>query len=235
MNSRVIFYGLVLAAWANLACAQTTDASAPAPSLYCTAKIPALCPVADKPGLPRVLLIGDSISIGYTLRVRQLLADVANVHRIPRNGGTTEIGLENLEQWLEGGKWDVIHVNFGIHDARLMPMGIPTTDINTYSNNIRTILERLKATGARVIWATSTPIPPDVVPPDHRWADITVYNKVANQIAQQEGVSIDDLYSVVKPQEAELQRPQNVHFNGNGWDVLARAVANSISHQLHSK
>ncbi len=46
-------------------------------------KNPAVRPIKDVPGLPRVLLIGDSISIGYTLQVRELLKGKANVHRIP--------------------------------------------------------------------------------------------------------------------------------------------------------
>ena len=40
----------------------------------------------DDPKLPRVLLIGDSISIGYTTGVRKELKGRANVHRIPGCG-----------------------------------------------------------------------------------------------------------------------------------------------------
>lgn len=47
---------------------------------------PAYREIKDAPGLPRVLLIGDSISIGYTEPVRMELAGKANVHRIPTNG-----------------------------------------------------------------------------------------------------------------------------------------------------
>ncbi|HEX3871489.1 MAG TPA: hypothetical protein VHV77_13690, partial [Pirellulales bacterium] len=54
--------------------------------------------IKDVPGLPRVLLIGDSISIGYTPEVRELLKGKANVHRIPQNGGATDVGLENMEK-----------------------------------------------------------------------------------------------------------------------------------------
>jgi len=50
---------------------------------------PSLEPVEDVAGLPRVLLIGDSISMGYTVPTRELLADKANVHRVPENGGPT--------------------------------------------------------------------------------------------------------------------------------------------------
>src|ERR1041384_5436441 len=79
---------------------------------------PALAEIADDPALPRVLLIGDSISIGYTLQVRELLKGKANLHRIPINGGATEVGLAKMKEWLGDGKWDVIHFNFGLHDAK---------------------------------------------------------------------------------------------------------------------
>src|SRR6266446_6796002 len=72
---------------------------------------PAFAEVKDNPALPRVLLIGDSISIGYTVPTRDLLKGKANVHRIPENGGPTTVGLKNLTKWLGDGKWDVIHFN----------------------------------------------------------------------------------------------------------------------------
>src|SRR5882757_3092673 len=81
-------------------------------------KDPSLAPIEDVAGLPRVLLIGDSISMGYTLPVRELLAGKANVHRVPENGGSTRTGLEKLDAWLGKGKWDVIHFNWGLHDLK---------------------------------------------------------------------------------------------------------------------
>src|SRR5436309_269245 len=79
---------------------------------------PVLAPIQDKEGLPRVLLIGDSISMGYTLPVRKLLDGKANVHRIPENGGPTTTGLAQIDRWLGDGKWDVIHFNWGLHDIK---------------------------------------------------------------------------------------------------------------------
>src|SRR5687768_13473590 len=70
---------------------------------------PAFTEIKDDAALPRVLLIGDSISIGYTLPTRTRLQGKANVHRIPVNGGPTIRGLESLDQWLGTAKWDVIH------------------------------------------------------------------------------------------------------------------------------
>ena len=54
---------------------------------------PSLQPVTDVPGLPRVLLIGDSVSMGYTLRVRTALQGKANVHRVPTNCGPSADSL----------------------------------------------------------------------------------------------------------------------------------------------
>ena len=44
--------------------------------------------------------VGDSVSIGYTLQVREKLKGKANVHRIPVNGGATEVGLAKMKDWL---------------------------------------------------------------------------------------------------------------------------------------
>src|SRR5262245_45995913 len=77
---------------------------------------PAFASVTEQPGLPRVLLIGDSISIGYTVTVRRELAGKANVLRIPENGADTANGLKKIDAWLGESKWDVIHFNWGLHD-----------------------------------------------------------------------------------------------------------------------
>jgi hypothetical protein len=85
---------------------------------------PARLPVADDPALPRVLLLGDSVSLGYTLAVRSLLAGIANVHRpINTDGGPnancgpTVRGVESVSAWLSqhgSRSWDVVHFNFGL-------------------------------------------------------------------------------------------------------------------------
>ena len=80
----------------------------------------AFSPVEDDPNLPRVLIIGDSISIGYTLPVREMLKGVANVHRPPVNCASTKHGINGIEDWVGNKKWDVIHFNWGLHDLKYM-------------------------------------------------------------------------------------------------------------------
>src|SRR5436190_516167 len=66
----------------------------------------AMVPIKDQPDLPRVLLIGDSVSVGYTLATREELKGEANVHRIPENAGHTGKSLETIDGWFGAGKWD---------------------------------------------------------------------------------------------------------------------------------
>ncbi len=182
--------------------------------------------VTDDPKLPRVLLIGDSVSRGYTLAVRAALAGQANVHRAPENCGPTANGLKKLDTWLASagpGKWDVIHFNFGIHDR--------ATPLADYIARLTKILTRLQSTGAKLIWASTTPIPDD--PAKKQTASsIVERNTAATALMAQHAVAIDDLFTAITPQLATLQNPRDVHFTVAGYDFLGRQVAASIATQL---
>ncbi len=189
---------------------------------------PSLAPVEDQPGLPRVLLIGDSISIGYMLPVRAALAGKANVHRPAENCGPTIRGLERLDAWLAPGRWDVIHFNFGLHDLRL-DNGKHQVPLDQYEQNLRTIVARLKKTGATLIWCSTTPVPETSTPP-RKNSDVMAYNDVARKVMDEAGISrIDDLYSFALPRLGEIQRPSNVHFTPEGSKVLASQVAQAVN------
>lgn len=195
----------------------------------------ALAPIQDQSGLPRVLLIGDSISIGYTLPVRDLLKDKANVHRIPANGGPTKNGLANIDKWLGDGHWDVIHFNWGIHDLKIMPDGKRQVEPADYEKNLRTLVAKLKATGAKLIWATITPIPDGELNPPRSFGKVPEYNEIAKRVMTENGVTIDDLNTIITPHLAEQQIPKDVHYKPEGYATLAKQVAASIEAALPAK
>jgi acyl-CoA thioesterase-1 len=192
---------------------------------------PVLAPVADVAGLPRVLLIGDSISMGYTLAVRELLAGKANVHRPPTNCGPTIRGVEQIDAWLGDGQWDVIHFNFGLHDLKIMDDGKHQVALDQYDKNLRQLVARMQKTKAKLIWCSTTPVPESSSPPRHN-ADVLAYNTAAKKIMDEQGIAIDDLYAFALPQLAKIQLPNNVHFSADGSKVLARQVAESIEKAL---
>ena len=198
--------------------------------------------MTDDPKLPRVLLIGDSISIGYTVPTRKLLAGKANVHRIPENGGPTRNGVQKIDRWLGDGKWDVIHFNFGLHDVRHFDDAGKATDADNghrqvsnadYEKNLELLVARMKKTGAKLIFATTTPVPDGS--PGRIRGDERAYNEIALRVMQKQGVMIDDLYAFALPRLAEIQLPANVHFKPEGSKQLAEQVAASIRKALDSK
>jgi len=179
--------------------------------------------VADDLNLPRVLLIGDSVSRGYTLAARAALAGRANLHRAPANCGPAANGLKNLDVWLGDGKWDVIHFNFGIHDR--------ATPLADYTARLAQIVVRLQATGAKIIWASTTPIPDDVEKKQTA-ASVVERNRAVAALMAQHGIVTNDLFSVITPHLPALQTPRDVHFTAAGYAFLGRQVAAQISEVL---
>ncbi len=187
---------------------------------------PAFAPITDDPALPRVLLIGDSISIGYTVATRKALAGKANLHRPPANCGPTIRGLEGIDKWLGDGRWDVIHFNWGLHDLRKSD-GKHQVPIDDYEKNLGQLVERLEKTGATLIWCNTTPVPEGCAPP-RTDEDAVAYNAVAKKIMEEKDIAIDDLYAFALPKLEKIQRPANVHFTPEGSKVLAEQVAESV-------
>jgi acyl-CoA thioesterase-1 len=189
---------------------------------------PELEAIQDTAGLPRILLIGDSISMGYTIPVRKALAGRANVHRIPENGGPTIRGLEKLTEWLGAAKWDVIHFNWGLHDLKLMDDNKHQVPLVEYERNLRKLVAQLRGTGARLIWASTTPVPDAQVSPKRSNSDVPAYNAVAARIMQENSIAVDDLYTGAAANLGVWQLPANVHFKPEGYGGLAQQVVQAI-------
>lgn len=198
-----------------------------------------LTPIKDDPALPRVLLIGDSISIGYTLPVRDMLAGKANVQRPGTNCGPTTLGVKQLDAWLGEGKWDVIHFNFGLHDLKYInekgdlvavDKGKQQVSVDDYEKNLRMIVARLKKANATLIWCATTPVPEGAA--GRAPGDELKYNAAAAKVMKDEGVAINDLHAFALPRLEKIQQKRNVHFSDEGSKELAKEVAATIAAAL---
>ena len=216
---------------------------------------PEFVAITEDPKLPRVLLMGDSVSIAYALEVRKLLAGVANVHRVPANCGSTKVavGYYGLKRWLPDAneKWDIIHFNHGLHDlsyrfaddrdknekgeyASPTNGGHQNVPPGDYEKNLRQIIARLKQTGAKLIFASTTPVPESDAAKYVKDSELP-YNEIAKLVMTEEGVIWNDLWSLVKPRQAELQSKRNVHFQPRGSSVMAKQVAEMIQNALSAR
>ena len=93
-----------------------------------------------------------------------------------------------------------------------------------YEKNLIEIVEKLKLTGAKLIFATTTPYPDKLGKQMRSPGMSKVYNEVALRVMNNNGIEINDLYGLVLPRMEELQRANNVHFLEKGSEVLAEHI-----------
>ena len=152
----------------------TTCVGAPVAPVNQTVGLSVCKPGAAKPmstTLPNVLILGDSVSIGYTPMVANAMAKIALVQHSPydsRDGGAEETayGVQCLDYMMRspGGvplKPDVLMFNFGLHDG---PLGNHTTPgqaglPDVYAAQLEKITETLIATQpqAKILFALTSP------------------------------------------------------------------------------
>jgi lysophospholipase L1-like esterase len=194
----------------------------------------AVSAAAQEKRLPRVVLVGDSIRIGYAPFVAKLLEGKAIVVSPNTNGQDSGNVLRNLEEWVIKERPDVVHFNAGLHDLKLKDTSYQVPLVE-YEKNLKTIVERIqKETTAKVIFATSTPIL-DSLHAQRKAdfgrfeADVQKYNIAAESIMKQGGVPINDLHKLVEDRGKEtLIASDGTHYTQEGYEILAAAVTDSI-------
>ncbi|HUU42607.1 MAG TPA: GDSL-type esterase/lipase family protein [Planctomycetota bacterium] len=183
----------------------------------------------------KVILIGDSIRMGYQPLVAELLAGRAEVWGPEENGGDSRNVLAFLGAWALGRAVDVIHFNCGLHDCRLFEETGFQVPVEEYARNLGKIVEMLKSeTSAELIWATITPVH------DARQAksrsdfrrtqvDVERYNRAALEVVNRAGLRVNDLHGVVeRAGVATCLSPDGVHMTGDASRLLAQAVADAV-------
>jgi hypothetical protein len=196
-------------------------------------------PTIDKPAkLLRILIIGDSISMGYMPHVKEMMKDEAYVEHPVENCQGTKFGIQKIDDWIGTEPWDVIHFNFGLHDLKHVdpvsginsskPEDPQQSNLKQYRENLEVIVGKLRASRAKLIFATTTPFPDLPEGPYRKSGDVPEYNKVALKIMKKNKIPVNDLYSFVLPNMAALQLPKNVHFKKDGSAVLAEKVVEAI-------
>ena len=194
----------------------------------------------------RVYIIGDSISLGYTPVVAELLNGRASVTHSPGNAQYSSYGLRNIKTWLGNERFDLIHFNWGCWDrhyldpaadplepsvAQFKRDGVRRTTPEQYAANLEAIVKILQPTGAKLIWAASTPLQDDgksVCKPE----EVAPYNVVAASVMTAHGITINDLYACALPELDRHISSDGCHFTDDGYRHLGRQVATVIQGEL---
>ncbi|KAA9041906.1 SGNH/GDSL hydrolase family protein [Ginsengibacter hankyongi] len=190
---------------------------------------------------PEILIIGDSISIGYTPFVKSTLENKAQVFHCKGNAQYSSYGLSKLNDWLGNEHWDIIQFNWGLWDICYRdpnkPIDYTNRDkingkINTtkedYKANLETIINRLKQTKAKLIFVTTTCVPDNE--PGRYDNDVQDYNIIAIQVMKENNIPVNDLYSISKQiHKEDGLGDNNVHYKAEGYQKLAIKVCEGLN------
>jgi hypothetical protein len=183
---------------------------------------------ANEDALPRVLLIGDSITRDYYGEVEKRLTGKAYVARLATSRFLADPVFANeLKLILSSAKFDVIHFNNGMHG-----WGYTEEEYRQHFPNFISII-RQGAPNAKLICATTTPVrvggkPTEFAPNTER---VKVRNAIAVEFAATEHIPVDDLFSLVEG-HSDYNNADGVHFNSTGIQAQGERVAAEIQKLL---
>ncbi|MHB8865411.1 MAG: SGNH/GDSL hydrolase family protein [Pirellulaceae bacterium] len=179
---------------------------------------------ADKSELPRVLLIGDSITRGYFDAVEKQLAGKAYCARLTTSKCVADPSfLDEVQLLLKQYRFAVIHFNNGLH-------GFGYTE-DQYRSGLSGLLEVLEkhSSNAKLIWATTTPMrePSDLGQIAALTARVKARNQIAAELLRDRRIVTNDLYDLVEQHQGYFSG-DGVHFNEQGRELLAKQVAEVV-------
>ena len=186
-------------------------------------------------GIPKVLLLGDSIRMSYQPFVAEKLAGKAEVVGPADNCQYSLYTLSSLDRWIGVlGQPDIVHWNNGIHDCGHNPNRSPVQiPVDMYSANLDLILQQLRGLTANVIWATITPVHPERPFRDTEWSwrneEIDRYNDAARDLMVANDVPINDLHSLVGADVGQFLSDDQLHLSAVGQKVCAEAVVGAVA------
>lgn len=198
-------------------------------------------PVFAEDALPRVLILGDSVYNNLARTVANDLMSHADVTL--KRPGDSASALENLDELLGDGKWDVIYFNFGFADLhykdpstktiRAMSKhagGVRVTPPKEYESNLDKLVTRLEATGADLIWASTTPIIKTSSVGLYDVGSEIEYNALAARVAARHEIAVNDLHSIVLGQIDEKRPPDMFDFRGiDVHTPIVKAIQSALS------
>lgn len=193
---------------------------------------------------PKILIIGDSISIGYTPFVQEKFGESALVMHNPGNAQHTGTGLENIEDWIGEENWDLIQINWGLWDLcyrnpespesgnRDKVNGTLTFSLEDYQANLDSIATKIqKKSDAKLVFVTTTYVPNEE--PGRFKKDVKKYNQVAKSVMKTHGVTINDLYKPsVSTHKLYGKGETDVHYTPEGYSQLGEVVYEFLKKEL---
>ena len=169
--------------------------------------------------LPRVLLVGDSITHGYQEKVRELMRGTAYVDYVSLSNAIDQPFYKQVvSSVIESGNYALVHFNHGLHGIHM--------EKDVYRAEMEAFLSKLKMP---VILVTSTSVRPSAGNAQKLQMRVAERNDVVREIAAAQGWSVDDLYEVSIHMAEEKCLEDGVHYTQEGYAEFAKQVADCLT------
>jgi len=185
--------------------------------------------------MKKVILIGDSIRMGYCNYTKQYLADTAEVMFPAENCCSTQFMIWKSKTWSQmcpseevaavqfnAGQWDTA---CWLYDSE------PITSLNEYIKNLGILIRTYRKLypNAKLIFATTTPMNP--VNPEtenpRTTETIAEYNAAAVKLMNENGIPVNDLFAIANEWDGS-KFVDYCHLTAEGYDILGKATADFI-------
>ncbi len=175
--------------------------------------------------LPRVLLIGDSITYGYQEQVRELLKGVCFVDYVSTSYSIDQPIYNSLiKNFFFDSKYDVLHFNHGLHGKFM--------NVRTYKSRIKKLLTKLGCKNTIIASSTVCYLKGNKKI-DKSWQKIIDKRNFAlKEISKEFGYTFNDLYQVSLTVPIEERTPEGVHYTNKGYGYFAYQVAQKIKENI---
>lgn len=186
-------------------------------------------PSADKIDLPRVLLVGNSITQGYYPVVESELKGKAYVALYTASRGIIDpVLFSEIKNLISQHKYAAIHFNNGLHGIEY--------DAEQYEKGMKKLIRLLKrhGQGATLIGATSTAVLPGF---PHWKSDefnrelVMSRNGILIDVCQKNSIPVNDLYPVTAS-KPELFSNDKIHYTADGYNALGKQTVEIILNVL---
>lgn len=197
-------------------------------------------PKIEHPDWPKVLIYGDSISVGYSgsFIPEMLKQKVYVFHCVHFVGG--EVPEAALSEMAGRYKFDVIVFNNGLHSLHWTPGKVPDSVVFERMQKLTRCFKQA-APQARISYLLTTPHTAARPAPDKPVAslgdknDVVIrLNTLSSQVMKEEGIDVIDGYSLLASR-LELAAGDNYHWQGPAYQLLSQEIANRVMSALGGK
>lgn len=192
----------------------------------------------------KILIIGDSISLGYTPFVMKSMEDKAIVTHNKGNAQHSGYGLENIETWIQEDDYDIIQFNWGLWDLcyrhpdskvqgnRDKINGKLTFTLEEYGENLEKIVAILKEkSNAKLIFVTTSYVPKEEA--GRFETDAVKYNQIAKSVMKKYSIPVNDIYRKSKTiHEKYGKGNDDVHYQDEGYKLMGEVITSFLIKEI---